>query len=46
MTDAEGRILRKVIEANYAEHLPEIELGVSSVLPKGSMYSLTWEVVD
>jgi integrase len=46
LTDAEEKKLRKVIEASYAEHLPEFELGLSSGLRKGSMYSLAWEMVD
>jgi glycosidase len=38
--------LRAVIEKKYPAHLPEFELAVSRGLRKGSMYSLTWEVVD
>jgi integrase len=46
LTDAEEQRLRKIIEADYPEHLPELELAVSTGLRKGSMYSLTWPMVD
>jgi integrase len=38
--------LRAVIEHDYPEHLPEFELALSTGLRKGSMYSLTWAMVD
>jgi integrase len=38
--------LRAVIEHDYLEHLPEFELALNSGLRKGSMYSLTWAMVD
>ncbi len=38
--------LRAIIQSNYAEHLPEFELAISTGLRKGSMYSLTWEMLD
>lgn len=38
--------MRKIIEADYPEHLPEFELAISTGLRKGSMYGLTWEMVD
>ena len=44
--DAEEKSLRKIIEADYAEHLPELELALSTWLRKGSMYSLTWEMLN
>src|SRR5580704_2007466 len=38
--------LRAVIEHGYPEHLPEFELALNTGLRKGSMYSLTWAMVD
>ena len=38
--------LRAVIEHDYSEHLPEFELALNTGLRKGSMYSLTWAMVD
>ena len=45
-TDAEETKLRQVIQTNWASHLPEFELGLSTGLRKGSQYALTWEMVD
>ena len=44
-TTEEGR-LRAVIERDYPEHLAEFELAASTGLRMGSMYGLTWEMVD
>ncbi|MGC1907724.1 MAG: tyrosine-type recombinase/integrase, partial [Candidatus Acidiferrum sp.] len=30
----------------YMEHLPEFELAINTGLRKGSMYGLTWSMVD
>ena len=38
--------LRAVVEHDYPEHLPEFELALNTGLCKGSMYSLTWAMVD
>lgn len=46
LTDAEDKKLREVIQANWPEHLPEFELAISTGLRKGSMYALTWAMVD
>jgi site-specific recombinase XerD len=46
LTEVEEKRLRKVISENYAEHLDEFELALSSGLRKGSMYSLTFEMID
>ncbi len=46
LSDAEEKKLRGVILANWPEHMPEFDLAVSTGLRKGSMYSLTWEMVD
>ena len=35
-----------VIQHDYPTHLPEFEFAVSTGLRKGSMYALTWEMVD
>lgn len=41
----EGR-LRAVIEKHYPARLPEFELAISTGLRKGSMYGLTWQMID
>jgi integrase len=46
LSDAEENKLREVILANWPEHMPEFNLAVSTGLRKGSMYGLTWEMVD
>ena len=38
--------LRGVVERDYPEHLAEFELAASTGLRMGSMYALTWEMVD
>ena len=38
--------LRAVIQHDFPGHLPEFELAISRGVRKGSMYSLTWEMVD
>jgi integrase len=38
--------LRAAVERDYPEHLAEFELGVNTGLRMGSMYALTWEMVD
>jgi integrase len=37
---------RAVILHDYPEHFPEFEVAVSTGLRKGSMYSVTWPMVD
>lgn len=41
----EARLLA-VIRNDYPEHLAEFELAASTGLRKGSMYGITWEMVD
>jgi integrase len=38
--------LRAVVQRDYPEHLAEFELVASTGLRMGSMYGLTWEMVD
>ena len=38
--------LRAVIQHDYPEHMPEFDLAIHTGLRKGSMYGLTWEMVD
>jgi len=42
----EEQKLRKVIEAKWASHMPELDLAINTGLRKGNMYGLTWEMVD
>jgi len=46
LTEEEEKKLRRVIEAKWASHLPELDLAINSGLRKGSQYSLTWDMVD
>ncbi len=46
LTEEEERKLRKVIEAKWPLHLPELDLAINTGLRKGSQYSLTWDMVD
>jgi integrase len=41
----EARLLA-VVEHDYAEHMPELIFAMNTGLRKGSMYSLTWEMLD
>lgn len=45
LTTEEER-LRAVVQHDYPEHLAEFELAASTGLRMGSMYGLTWEMVD
>lgn len=38
--------LRAVIQHDYPEHMPEFDLAIHTGLRKGSIYGLTWEMVD
>jgi integrase len=42
----EEQKLRKVIEAQWVSHMQELDLAINTGLRKGSMYGLTWEMVD
>ena len=46
LTEDEERKLRKVVEAKWPLHLPELDLAINTGLRKGSQYSLTWDMVD
>jgi len=46
LTSTEETKLREVIQDNWPEHSPEFELAISTGLRKGSMYALTWPMVD
>ncbi len=46
LTFEEEKKLRKVIDAKWASHMPELDLAINTGLRKGSQYSLTWEMVD
>src|ERR1700731_2304419 len=46
LTVEEEKKLRKVINAKWASHMPELDLAINTGLRKGSQYSLTWEMVD
>jgi integrase len=46
LTTEEENKLRKVVEAKWDSHLPELDLAINTGLRKGSQYSLTWEMVD
>ena len=46
LTVEEEKKLRKVIEAKWRSHIPEFDLAINTGLRKGSMYGLTWEMVD
>ncbi len=41
-----GKKLRKVVEAKWASHMPELDLAINSGMCKGSQYGLTWDMVD
>jgi integrase len=46
LSDAEEKKLHEVIQSDYAEHMPEFTLAMSTGLRKGSMYGLTWSMID
>lgn len=46
LTVEEEKKVRKVIDAKWASHMPELDLAINTGLRKGSQYSLTWEMVD
>lgn len=46
LTEEEETKLRKVVEAKWASHLPELDLAINTGLRKGSQYGLTWDMVD
>jgi len=46
LTEEEEKKLRKVIEAKWTSHIPELDLAINTGIRKGSQYSLTWDMVD
>lgn len=46
LTPHEEKKLRKVIEAKWRSHLPELDLAINTGIRKGSQYGLTWDMVD
>lgn len=46
LTVEEEKKLRKVIEAKWVSHMPELDLAINTGLRKGSQYGLTWDMVD
>jgi integrase len=46
LTEEEEKKLRKVIESKWPLHVAELDLAINTGLRKGSMYGLTWEMVD
>jgi len=46
LTEEEEKKLRKVIEAKWASHMPELDLAINTGIRKGSQYALTWDMVD
>ncbi len=46
LTEDEEKKLRKVIEAKWPSHVPELDLAINTGIRKGSEYGLTWDMVD
>lgn len=46
LTVEEEKKLRKVIEAKWVSHVPELDLAINTGIRKGSQYSLGWDMVD
>jgi len=46
LTEEEEKKLRKIIEAKWASHMPELDLAINTGIRKGSQYGLTWDMVD
>jgi integrase len=46
LTVEEEQKLRKVMEAKWVSHVPELDLAINTGIRKGSQYSLTWDMVD
>src|SRR6202049_2533081 len=46
LTVEEEKKLRKVVEAKWVSHVPELDLAINTGIRKGSQYSLTWDMVD
>jgi len=46
LSDEEEKKLRKVIEAKWVSHMPELDVAINTGIRKGSQYGLTWDMVD
>jgi len=46
LTEDEEKKLRKIVQAKWPLHVPELDLAVNTGLRKGSQYALTWDMVD
>jgi integrase len=46
LSEAEEATLRKVIEKDYADHLPEFEISLMTGMRQQEQFSLNWEDVD
>jgi integrase len=44
--DQFGKKLRKVIEAKWPSHVPELDVAINTGIRKGSQYGLTWDMVN
>jgi integrase len=46
LTEEEEKKLRKVIQAKWPSHVPELDVAINIGIRKGSQYGLTWGMVD
>ena len=46
LTAEEESRLRKVVEANWPEHLPELDLALYTGMRRSEMYGLNWDDID
>src|SRR2546425_8840982 len=46
LTAEEEKTLRKLVEAKWRIHVPELDLAINTGLRKGSQYALNWDMVD
>jgi integrase len=46
LTEDEEKKLRKIVQAKWPLHVPELDLEINTGLRKGSQYGLTWDMVD
>jgi hypothetical protein len=44
--DQFGKKLRKVIEAKWPSHVPELDVAINTGIRQGSQYGLTWDMVN
>jgi hypothetical protein len=46
LNEEEEKKLRKVIQAKWPSHVPELDVAINTGIRKGSQYGLTWDMVD